>query len=116
MLWNTLTRDGMDATDCICRMIIASKFYDQLHVVLLNGITFGGFNFCNIKDLSERLSKPVIAVMRKKPNFTKIRKALDKHFKDDVEERWKCIEDAGKVHTHQMRHLPGCVLHFQVAG
>ena len=34
--------DGMDATEKISKMIMTSNHYDQIRVILLYGITFGG--------------------------------------------------------------------------
>ena len=55
MLWSHLTKDGLDSTDRVLEMIGQSKFWAQLHVVLLDGITFGGGNVIDIVELSERL-------------------------------------------------------------
>ncbi|MFB0501966.1 MAG: DUF99 family protein, partial [Candidatus Bathyarchaeia archaeon] len=36
--------DGTDATEKIASMIMGSPHYDQIRVVVLNGVTFAGFN------------------------------------------------------------------------
>jgi len=53
---------------------------------MLDGITFGGFNLVNIRKIFESTGVPVIVIMRKLPNFERIKKAL-KRF-DDWEKRW----------------------------
>jgi endonuclease V-like protein UPF0215 family len=63
---------------------------------MLDGITFGGFNVINIQEIFKSTGIPVIVIMRKYPDFTKIKKAL-KRF-NDWEERWKDIKDAGEVY------------------
>jgi len=87
--------DGMDATEKIAQMILDSPHYKQLRVIMLNGITFAGFNVVDIKQLYEKVGLPVIAVSREKPDLKKIKKALENlpFFK----ERWKAIEKAGKT-------------------
>ena len=87
--------DGFEATRKIASMIIDSPHYKQLRVIMLNGITFAGFNVVDIKKLYSRTKLPVIAVTRDKPNFTEIYEAL-KHLPRS-EERWKAIMSASEI-------------------
>jgi hypothetical protein len=87
--------DGLDATDKIASMIIKSPHHKQLRVIMLNGITFAGFNVVDIKELSSKTKLPVIAVAREKPNFAEIREALKNLPKS--EERWRAIVNAGEI-------------------
>jgi len=87
--------DGFDATEKIASMIINSPHHKQLRVIMLNGITFAGFNVVNIKELSKEVKLPVIAVTREQPNFTEIREALKNL--PESEERWKAIQSAEKM-------------------
>jgi len=92
--------DGMDATEKIVSMITASPHYDQLRVVMLNGVTFAGFNMVDIKKLFERVRLPVITVTREKPDLDDIRRALRNL--PEYENRLEAMENAGKlieVHT-----------------
>ena len=107
MLWTSLPKDGLNATDVLINTLKNSKFYDQTHVVLTDGIAFGGFNLIDLPILSEQLNRPCIAVMRKQPDFTAIDKAL-KNF-EDYEIRKEKIQRAGEVFTHQQ-------FYFQVKG
>jgi endonuclease V-like protein UPF0215 family len=88
--------DGTDATNKITRAIKKSKHYGQLRIIMLDGITFGGFNIVNIKTLFKKTGIPVIAVIKEKPNLASVKKAL-RRFKDR-EKRWKKIQYAGKIH------------------
>lgn len=83
--------DGMDATDKIADMIKGSPHYAQLRVIMLNGVTFAGFNVVDIVRLSELTKLPVIAVTREKPDFEDIRRALTHLPENEV--RWKIIEN-----------------------
>jgi len=87
--------DGFDATEKIASMIINSPHHKQLRVIILNGITFAGFNVVNIKELNAETKLPVITVTREKPNLTEIRKALKNLPKSG--ERWKTSQSAGKI-------------------
>ncbi len=83
--------DGLDATDRIAEMIRTSPHCAQLRVIMLNGVTFAGFNVVDIRRLSELTSLPVIAVTREKPDFDDIHRALMHLPESDA--RWKIIEN-----------------------
>ena len=86
--------DGFDATDKIASMIIRSPHYKQLRVIMLNGITFAGFNIVDVQELNVTTELPVITVTRKKPDLAEIRQALQNL--PYSEERWKTILNAGE--------------------
>lgn len=87
--------DGFDATNKINSMIKNSPHYKQLRIIMLDGVTFAGFNVVDISRLNSETKLPVIAVTREKPNFEEIHKALKNLPKG--EERWKAILNAGEV-------------------
>ena len=87
--------DGFDATEKIASMITNSPHCRQLRVIMLKGITFGGFNVVDIKALHAETKLPVIAVTREKPNLAEIREAL-KHL-PKCEERWSAVLNAGEL-------------------
>ncbi len=43
-----ITRDGLDATDVIAEMVTATRHYPQIRVIMLDGVTYGGFNVVDI--------------------------------------------------------------------
>ena len=88
--------DGTDSTSNIIKMVNGSRHKDQMGVIMLDGITFGGFNVVNIKEIFDETGIPVIVIMRKFPNFEKIKKALMRF--EDCRERWALIQEAGTVH------------------
>ncbi len=88
--------DGTDSTEKITGMVNGSRHKDQLGVIMLDGITFGGFNVVNIQQIFHETGIPVIVIMRKQPNLDKIKTAL-KRF-EDWEKRWSNVIDAGNVH------------------
>jgi uncharacterized protein len=68
--------DGDDSTSALCSLILGSRFYRGLHVILLNSIMLGGFNAVDIRELSRATKLPVIAITRKKPNKPAAEKAV----------------------------------------
>lgn len=105
--------DGFDATDKITSMVVNSPHYKQLRVVMLNGITFAGFNVVDIKRLNMQTKLPVITVTREKPDFAEIRKALKNLPKS--EERWKAILNAGEIFEVATRNRRETV-YMQISG
>jgi endonuclease V-like protein UPF0215 family len=86
--------DGFDSTDRITSMITGSAHYRQLRVIMLNGITFAGFNVVDVKALNTATKLPVITVTREKPELAEIHKALQNLPRSD--ERWEAILSAGE--------------------
>jgi len=74
--------DGLDATQRIAEMVIASRFREQLKAIMLDGIALGGFNVVDLDELRNRTSLPVISVTRRRPDLKAIRRALELHFED----------------------------------
>jgi len=106
--------DGTDSTEKIVSMVKNSRNLGQLGVIMLDGITFGGFNVVNIQEIYKATNIPVIVVMRKIPNFEGIKDAL-KRF-DDWEDRWQNIIGAGEVYkvpNHEPNHEP---IYIQING
>ena len=108
-----ITGDGQDATGKIISMVNFTRHKDQLGVMMLDGITFGGFNTVNIKEIFESTGIPVIVIMRKYPNFEKIKKAL-KRF-DDCKKRWGNVQDAGDIYKVEING-DGEVIYIQIHG
>jgi len=65
---------------------------------MLSTISFAGFNVIDIKLLARKVRKPVIAVIREKPNNKAVLEALQKHF-DDWRMRWRAVKAAGRVYS-----------------
>jgi len=96
-----ITIDGLDATEKIAAMIESSPYYRELRIVVLDGVTFAGFNVVDISKLSRRVELPVISVARKKPDLEEIRSALKNL--PDFEIRWRAMENAGKIFEVETR-------------
>jgi endonuclease V-like protein UPF0215 family len=94
LLHTRIVVDGFDATSKISTMIIESSHSKQLRVIMLNGLTFAGFNVVDIKALNLATNLPVITITREKPNLAEIYDALQNL--PDRERRWKMILKAGE--------------------
>ena len=90
-----IERDGNDSTEKIIQMFEKTGHKDQIRVIMLNGITFAGFNVADIQEISKRTKTPVIVVIREKPDFDAIHKALMKV--GESEEKWELHRKAGEV-------------------
>ncbi|MEG4441706.1 DUF99 family protein [Microcoleus sp. AT9_B5] len=99
MVWGQVLPDGLDATDAISGLLLGGKFLPQLHLVLLDGIAFGGFNIIDLPELASRLQIPCIAVMRRPPDLAAVEKAL-RHLPDS-EYRLELLRRAGKIYAFE---------------
>ncbi len=95
VMYTKVKIDGLNATDKIASMILNSVHYKQLRVIMLDGITFAGFNIVDIKRLNAKTGLPVVAVSRVMPDFERIREALRNLPKN--KKRWNAILNAGEV-------------------
>ncbi|MEM5829594.1 MAG: DUF99 family protein [Candidatus Aenigmatarchaeota archaeon] len=87
--------DGNDATEKIIKLVNSSRHKQQLKVMMFDGITLAGFNMVDIKRIFEETKIPVIVINRKMPDLVRVKRALKKF--EDFEERWKAVENAGKI-------------------
>jgi endonuclease V-like protein UPF0215 family len=93
VLRDTIEQDGDDATDVMARL---ARHEDLTHVrgILLQGITFGGFNVIDIHRLSKALDLPVLVVTRKKPKLEGVFRAVKAL--DGWERKQALMEAAGE--------------------
>jgi endonuclease V-like protein UPF0215 family len=73
---DTVEKDGTDATEVMARLV-RDKDLTHVRAVMLQGITFAGFNVVDIHRLSTRLELPVLVVARKRPRLELVFKALE---------------------------------------
>jgi endonuclease V-like protein UPF0215 family len=96
LLSTTIKKDGSDATGKIIKTMRKSRHFNQLSFIMLDGISFGGFNLVDIKKLNKETGMPVIVVLRTKPNMQKFVKALN--IFPDQRKRKEIVKNAGKIH------------------
>lgn len=102
VLSDEINVDGLDSTEKITGIINGSSHKEQVRVIMLDGVTFGGFNVVDMEKLNNETGLPVISVVRDKPDFDSIKKALTK-FKDG-KERWKLIKKAGELNSIDVKN------------
>jgi endonuclease V-like protein UPF0215 family len=110
-LFDHVSIDGDDATYKLADMINNSKFKDTLKVVFSKGVTIGGFNVIDIKELSELVDLPVIVILRKEPDMDKISEALKNV--PNSEDKFRRMRRAGRI--YEIPRVRGRVM-FQKAG
>ncbi len=89
-------RDGADATRVLAGLVMGSRFYPQLHALLLQGIAVAGFNVVDLRELHRALGIPVLVVARHRPDLNAIRCALLGHVRGGAR-KWRLIEQAGPM-------------------
>ena len=86
--------DGRDANRVLASLLRTVRF----DVVMLSGISFGGFNLIDIDELARVTCRPIIAIAGERPDNAAVRKALQTHFRD-WKERWRMVRSAGELHS-----------------
>jgi endonuclease V-like protein UPF0215 family len=107
MVWGEVQQDGWDATETICQLLVGKKFLPQLHILLLDGVAFGGFNIINLPLLSQTLSLPCVTVMRRLPNLQAMQEAI--YHLPQSAQRLEILQRAGTIYQYPP-------FFFQVAG
>lgn len=85
--------DGLDATEKL--LDIANRLV-SLDMIILGGVTFGGFNVIDPVIVHQELKVPVVVVTTEKPNNEAVLNALKKHF-EDWEIRYKVFEKLASI-------------------
>jgi len=104
--------DGLDSTSKLIELTNSTRHKQQLKILMLDGITLGGFNLIDIKELSKKTHLPVIVINRKEPNLNDVKKAL-KNFKD-YKKRWRIVVRAGKIKNCSLKN--GKKVYYQAIG
>ncbi len=107
MVWGEVRRDGRGATAELVRLLEGGKFLPQIHLVLLDGIAFGGFNVIDLPGLAAAIDRPCVAVMRRAPDLAAFTSALGRL--PGARRRLELVRRAGPIHT-------SAPFVFQVAG
>ena len=75
-----VTVDYDNVNDRVLELL--GKFKVKSDLVILDGVTYAGFNVIDPKTLNEELGIPIITVFKHDLNMDRIRTALYKHFND----------------------------------
>ncbi len=96
VLSGKVRRDGVNATRVVAQLVRGSRFAGHLHVVMLQGIAFAGFNVVDVPALHAQLGLPVLVVARRAPDYAAIRRALLERVPGGAR-KWRLIERAGPM-------------------
>ena len=102
--------DGDNATQKLIELVKKTKHLGQLRCIMLNGISLGGFNVVDIKELSIKTKLPVIVIVRRKPDFRKINLALKNV--NNTEQKMKMIIRAGEIYPVTIKDKQ---IYFQIS-
>jgi endonuclease V-like protein UPF0215 family len=97
MVCGNVRRDGWRATEAIVKLLARGKFLPQLHLVLLDGIAFGGFNVVDLPRLARELQRPCVAVMRRLPDLPGMERAALRLARPAA--RLAVLRRAGPIHV-----------------
>ncbi len=112
VLTTTVSLEELDATEVIAGLVEGCRQRGQLKAVLLDGLTFAGFNVVDIEALHRRTGIPVVTAVDKSPDHDSILKALKGRF-PDWEERWRRLSGP---ETHRIELPDGAALTCHLAG
>jgi endonuclease V-like protein UPF0215 family len=97
VLTGKVRRDGTNSTRVMAKLLTRSRFREQIHAVLLQGIAVAGFNVVDdLHALHREVGVPVLVIVRKKPNLAAIRGALLANVRGGAR-KWRLIEQAGPM-------------------
>ncbi len=113
LLTTRVRQDGWNATARLISMVAGSKFHAQLHLVMLDGITLGGFNMVDLPRLAGETGLPCVAVTRKQPDRDAILRALENLTRP--ERRRRIMERAGPVRRAGKLWFQACGVAEQTA-
>ncbi len=118
LLSTTITMDGSDSTRKIIAMVNKSRNKDQLSVIMIDGVALGGLNIVDINEVSRKTNLPVLTVIRKMPDMSRMKRALKKVKNSDS--KLELLEKAGEIYSYGPENkalgLRRGKIYFQTAG
>jgi endonuclease V-like protein UPF0215 family len=100
-----IKKDGFDAAQAMAAMINGSRFAQHVGLIMLQGVTFGGFNVVDVPWLHRCLGLPVMVVSRHQPDFEAIRAALKKSNIPQGDRKWEVIQRLGPMESLENIHV-----------
>jgi endonuclease V-like protein UPF0215 family len=104
-----ITVDGYDATERIIALHDKCNNPKQIQAVLIDGISFAGFNLVDIQEASREIGKPIIAVTSNEPNKEDFRKAMETSDNyDEIFEKFRPHEEINLDEGKCFVQFAGC--------
>ncbi len=88
LTYTSILIDGLETTNKTCRLI---KLLGEANLVLLDGITYAGFDVVDADQVYSETGIPVIVYQQYPLDLHRVKKALQKHF-PDWKQRYNVIE------------------------
>ncbi len=108
-----IERDGTDVTERLVDMVNKTRHKGQLRVIMVDGLTFAGFNVLDAREVFRETGLPVIAISRQLPDMGAIRRAIE-HL-PGWKKRWKIIKGTGKIYPVVTKSR-GAPIYMQAVG
>jgi hypothetical protein len=115
VIYFNVEKDGEDFTEKLIGKIRESKYKNQLRIIMLDGISFAGFNIADIKELNDKTGIPVIAVMRKKPDMKNFLDCLGKISIKNLEKAKKAGEINEFIFDKKKIYFQSCGINSEKA-
>lgn len=87
--------DGYDATEKVVELFNRCNNPRQIKCVLIDGISFAGFNIVDIEEVSRKIGKPVIAVTSNRPDRADFQSTMERT--GNVDERFKKFSEPAEL-------------------
>lgn len=100
--------DGEDATARVIELYDQVQNSKQLKAIMVDGISFAGFNLVDIEHVNEETGEPVIAVSATEPDREDFRNTMERT--GNFDENFENLEDAKRI------ELKDGVAYIQFAG
>jgi uncharacterized protein len=97
---STVRVDGTDGTRRVLALVRAVRPPEGVRALLLDGAVVGGFNVLDLDRLHAELGVPIVALTRRRPDFARIRAALDRWFPRSAPRRY------GLLRRHRLFRIP----------
>jgi endonuclease V-like protein UPF0215 family len=92
-----IQKDGFDAAHRIVAMVSQSRFAQHAGLIMLQGITLGGFNVVDVHAVHQGLNLPVLVVARHRPDLPAFEAALRGGNIPQGERKWQVIQRLGPM-------------------
>ncbi len=84
--------DGRDGTARVVALCAAIGSPEGVRAILLDGAVVGGFNVLDLDAIHRATALPVVAVTRRRPDFARIRAALERWFPRTARARLRLLK------------------------
>jgi endonuclease V-like protein UPF0215 family len=119
--------DAENATEKLLELHEKCNNTGQIKAVLVDGISFAGFNIVDIEKASEEIGKPVIAVTKNRPdrenfretmertgNYDEVFEGLDDPYELELKDGGAFLQFAGCSRDEACEIVEACIIHGQV--